>query len=487
YSYAKPESVKLLTADEIYENYKKTENIGLYYNIFYDSETDERYVKPVYIIKPKNINASTGEEVTAQSQDDYIENEEALAEAADTDEGAGASKRVTAYEKNAIKDFEKLITKEAADDTVKKYFPQVKNHTVENSNIITYGDYPQISLSYKGSNENESYANASLNAQTGEILGFSNYKYGDRDKYIDIKKVEPITDELFKNIVPEIYKSGDFKKETSADNSTVTYQRTHDGIKVNGQSVSISCNYDYTIRDYRKNWDKLDFPSAKNAVAERSVFESSKAEGFGLKYIITDNAAVLSYGYMSGGGYFRYWRNDSYYDALTGEKIDPYTGALQINNEYGVYTDLEGSPYKEIIETLAEYGYTLPYTEFKPNELITIEDFYYFADTNIIYISDKRYYGEHELYSEEEAKKPLTKYDIAKIFVNESGYTELAKKDIFKTEFTDVSAENTGVVAIASAMGFIPEKGGEFNGAKQITRGEAAEYIYKCLQANNAL
>ena len=60
-------------------------------------------------------------------------------------------------------------------------------------------------------------------------------------------------------------------------------------------------------------------------------------------------------------------------------------------------------------------------------------------------------------------------------------------EDIFKTDFTDVSTENTGVVAIASAMGFIPEKGGEFNGTKQITRGEAAEYIYKCLDANNAL
>ena len=489
YTYVKPETIKLLTADEIYQNYKNSENIGLYYNIFYDYESDKKTVKPVYIIRPKNINASTGEEITALSEDDYIEAEEATA---DADNGMGAAgsaaKRVTEFERKAIKEFENLISKETADANVKKFFPQIKGYTLQSSNINTYGDHPSISLSYSGRDKNERYANAELNAQTGEILSFGNYKYNDGQKRPDIKRVENVADELFKNVAPEIYNSKDYIKKSDADSASVEYQRTHDGIKVNDQGVTISCNDDLTISRYNKNWDELDFPSVKNAVAERTVFENSKDEGFGLKYIITDNAAVLSYGYMSGGGYYRCWRGESYYDALTGEKINPYTGTPQIDNEYGEYTDLEGSPYKQVIETLAEYGYVLPYKEFKPNELITIEDFYSFINMDIIYTNNKRYYGSSTaLYSEEEAKQPLKKYDIAKIFVNESGYTELAQKDIFKTEFTDVSAENTGVVAIASAMGFIPEKGGEFNGGKQITRGEAAEYLYKCLQANNAL
>ena len=407
--------------------------------------------------------------------------------AAEGDEGSYRAKQVTEYEKKAIKEFEKLITKEDADSIIKKYFPQIKNYALENSNINTYGDQPRIGLRYATSDDKNSCANAELNAQTGEVLSFGNYKYSDKDKYIDSKKVESVADELFKNIVPEIYSSGDYKKITAGNDQSVTYCRTHDGIQVNDQYVSIGCNYDLTIRSYRKYWDKLDFPSAKNAVAEKTVFEKSKAEGFGLKYIITENAAVLSYGYMSGGGYYRNWYGNGFYDALTGEKINSYTGTPQIENEYGVYTDLEGSPYKEIIETLAEYGYTLPYSEFKPNELISIEDFYSFIDMDIIYSDRKYYYGQAAPYSEEDAKKPLTKYDIASIFVSEGGYAELAKKDIFKTEFTDVSADKTGVVAIASAMGYIPEKGGEFNGTKQITRGEAAEYIYKCLEANNAL
>ena len=487
YSYAKPESIKLLTDDEIYQNYLKTENIGLYYNIFYNGEDGKRFVKPVYILRPKTINASTGEEITAQSMDDYVENDEAAMETA-ADSGTGAeSKRVTEYEKKAIKEFNDLISKEEADAAVRKNFPQIKSYKLSNSSVTTYGEYPVISVRYDADGE-RGYANAELNAQTGEILHFGNYRYGSRDSRVDIKKAEPIADELFKSLAPDIYKGGEYKKQTDAERECVTYGRLHDGIKVNGQYVSVSFNYDLSIRDYSKHWDNFDFPSAKNAVPQRTVFENSKAEGFGLKYIITDNAAVLSYGFMtSGGGYYRCWHSDSFYDALTGEKINQYTGTPQIENEYGEYTDLEGSPYKQVIETLAEYGYTLPYSEFKPNEPITVEDFYSFIGMNIIYADSKRYYGSSTLYSKEEAKAVLTKYDIAKIFVSERGYDELAAKDIFKSDFTDVSAENTGYVVIASAMGFIPEKGGEFNGAKQITRGEAAEYLYKCLEANNAL
>ena len=493
YSYAKPESVKLLTDDEIYANYKESENIGIFYNIFYD-ENGDKYTKPVYIITPKNINASTGEEVTPQSMDDYeVATEEA---AMDSDNGAGAStsaKRVTEFEKKAVKEFENLITKETADQNIKKYFPQIKGYSLENSSITTYNNEPKISLSYKDK-ESKNYANAELDAQTGDILHFGNYKYNnikDKDVKFDAKKIGSLSDELVGNIAADIYNGKDFKKNTDGEHGYVVYERIHDGIKVNGQNVTVSFNDDLTFSDYRKTWDKLDFPSAKNAVAEKSIFEKSKAEGFGLKYVITENAAVLSYGYYGGNSrYYRVWRNESYYDALTGEKINPYDGTPQIENEGGNYTDLEGSPYKQTIETLAEYGYKLPYSEFKPNEYITVEDFYSFINTNIIYtdyIANKLYYGGSAIYSEAESKNVLTKYDIAKIFVNESNYTELAKKDIFKCAFTDVSEENAGFVTIASAMGFVPEKGGEFNGTKKITRGEAAEYIYKCLEANNAL
>ncbi len=493
YNYVKPESVKLLTEDEVYQNYKDSENIGLYYNVFntYNEITgmNDQFVKPVYIVKPKNINASTGETIVSASVDDYVTDEEASMEL-DAGSGASNSKRVTEAERKAIKEFENLISQENADKAVKAAFPQIKSYTLESSNITTYGDRPRINLSYKNA-DRSNYASAVLNAQSGEILSFGNYIYNDKEleKTFDKKKTEAAAEELFKSIAKDIYDSKDYKKSVSENNDTISYDRLHDGIKVLGQGVTVSFNYDMTVRAYSRDWDKFDFPSAKNAVNEREIFEKSKAEGFGLKYVITDNAAVLAYGYTTGSGrYFSYWSNDSYYDALTGDKISAYDGTVHMENPDGNYTDLDGSPYKQVIETLAEYGYTLPYSEFKPNEYITIEDFYNFVGTDIIYIDSKRsYYGSEPLYSEEEVKNILTKYDIAKITVTQSGYGELASKDIFKTEFTDVNSDNAGYVAIASAMGYIPEKGGEFNGTKQITRGEAAEYIYKSLEAADAL
>ena len=183
YDYTDPRTVKLLDGDEIYENYKNTENIALIYNIFYNYTDRTKNVKPVYRLKPKDIDAVSGATINAETAMYSKDAGDADMEMA-AEETTAASGRVTPAERQAIEDFKNLISKEDADAAIKKHFPELKKAEVSNTNVYRdYWDKKAVrDLSYEikdESGEEIGYAYASVNAETGEILGYhySNWKY----------------------------------------------------------------------------------------------------------------------------------------------------------------------------------------------------------------------------------------------------------------------------------------------------------------------
>ncbi len=482
YEYKAPDNAKLINTAKELETYKQNKHFKLVYQSFHDI-TGKRFVKPVYIIEPAYVNAEDGSLVAAE--DNFYDNglgfaEETAAYADDSLNGATQSKRVTQYEKKAIEDYKNLISEEKADSIIKKYFPVIKDAEIEDSYTYWMDDTALIDISY-GTTETSmlGYAGAELNAKTGEVLYFYSYmpKQDDKDFKYDTKKAADIADKLIKQLAPDIYSGGEYTVET--ENGNVYYKRVYNGIEVNGQSVSIGVDSDYNISTYQKNWYDIDFPSLDDVIDETAVFNTClEANDHSLRYIIKNNKPMLVYGMDSSNLYGSF-----YYDAKTGKRISSYDGEPYEDTANGKYTDLENSPYKETIETLSEYGYRLPYSKFEPDKPITVEDFCTFFSYPAEFIT----YADKPVYTESQLRKDATKYDVATVFVEAMGYTELAQKDIFVDKFDDVDEKYKGTVAIASAMGLIFERQGKYNGTETVTRGQAAEYIYNFLASNNML
>ncbi|MBQ9604189.1 MAG: S-layer homology domain-containing protein, partial [Firmicutes bacterium] len=485
YEYPLPEKSKLIDSERLLASYKENDRFQLVYHSFYDI-TGKRYTKPVYIITPSFINAFDGS-LVSEGNDYY---DEGLGYAADAEEDAAYStaateKRVTEFEKQAIEEYKNLIDEKKADSILKQYFPELKDYTLEDSYIYWYDDMPVIDISYEPQDKKTYvYAGADLNAKTGEVISYYNYKpFEEKDEEAkpDAKKKAEITEKTFKALAPDIYKSGDFTAETEDDSFYVEFGRYANGIRVDDQYVMVGLNTDYTVSMYNKNWYETEFPALDDVIDESSIFDAAaKDNELGLKYLIVKEKPVLAYGLDSNDMYYSY---NLFYDAKTGQHISSYDGEPYEKTADGKYTDLENSPYRETIETLSEYGYRLPYTEFEPDKPITVEDFCTFLSYPAEYMT----YDDKPLYSESQLDKNVTKYDIAAILVDAEGYTELARKDIFVDNFDDVDAKYKGTVAIAAAMGLIFEKQGKFNGTQTVTRGQAAEYIYNVLAVHNML
>lgn len=482
YDYPAPEKSKLIDNEKMLEAYKENEQFSLVYHSFYDV-TGKKFTKPIYIITPSYINAFDGSIVTESS--DYYDDEMDFAAAESFDgglgDGAEESKRVTAYEKKAIEEYKNLIDEKKADSILKQYFPELKDYDIDDSYIYWYDDAAVIALDYEPQDKKTySYTGAELNAKSGEVLSYYNYKpYEDKDAKPDANKKTDMAEKTFKALAPDIYKTGDFKPETKDDSFYVRYARIANGIKVDDQYVYVGLNTDYTVSMYEKNWHETDFPALDDIIDDSGIFEAAaKDNDLALKYVIVKDKPVLVYSFDVSGWYY-----SLYYDAKTGQHISSYDGEPYEKTADGKYTDLENSPYKETIETLSEYGYRLPYSEFEPDKPITVNDFC----TLFGYSAEYMTYADKPLYTESQLDKNATKYDIAAVLVDAMGYTELAQKDIFVDKFDDVDDKYKGTVAIAAAMGLLFEKQGSFNGKETVTRGQAAEYIYNILAVNNML
>lgn len=504
YNYTAPSEVKLLDDAKRLEVYKKNNDLKLVYRVFTDNDTKEENVRPVYLFTAADIDAVTGERIRDKVQYKYSD-EYAAADSisVDQEEAAVAEKRVTENEYKAIDKYNTYIKENEADALVKKYFPKL-TMKLESSRTYISDDIPYTKLSYSYSTDKPyryKSADALINAITGEIINYYYYDSEEQD-FIDLKtqelifldkdKAEKTAREWFKKLAPKEYESGEFVVSVENCNNQVVFSRVKNGAKVEKEGVTVTLNTKYELSSYNKTWEEHDFPSDTNFKKDMDIYKAA-SEDCELKYMLETDDNGREYPLLVFGDS----SSSRCYDALTGERLNPYSGEIYVESpEYnGEYTDIDNSPYKIAIQTLADYGYVLPYSKFEPEKEITIDEFYKLIGTTPTYTdTDKKhisyYYGTTPLFSEAEAKQPMTKYDMTAVLLDlcSSGYyTKIAKTDIFKTSFDDVSEKYTGTVQIASAIGIIPEKQGKFNGEEKITRGRAAQYLYECLLALKAL
>ncbi len=320
------------------------------------------------------------------------------------------------------------------------------------------------------------FANVSINAKTGEVISFckSGAAEDDNNRLAD-DKLKAIAEETAKKFAGA--KFDEYKQKGDGENGYFTYVRYVNGAKFDNDTLYVNVNITSgEVDSYNLIYTNATFPSAAGimdkAAAEKSLF--SQVE-YKTVYVKTeDKKMVPVYDFTDGKPLCT--------DAKTGELIrDGEAYEAEVYN----YNDIENHYAEKEIKALAELGNGLKGESFKPDEIITQEDFL------------KLLFGRYsdDVYDRMDIEKvgvaknasaAVTKEDAAKILVYNlgNGMYELAQEDIFKSPFADVT-ENVGFAAILKGKKIVSgDENGMFMPKENITRANAAIMIYRYFVSN---
>lgn len=472
----------LISKDDAIKAYYEKMGIKLVYDKNYDYKNKTVSFTPMYTLKSGNlsaIDAKTGEKIEYK----YYEGDDS-----ETTFGAGNTAEKSAdfsrsaeeasftpEELVAIENVSEMIQKDEAEKIIKEAFGQIAEYKITGSHLSKnyYSDTFTYSLSFEGDN---GFAYANINAKTGEILSYSNY----RDDYTtDKEKANPNALQIADDFVKK-YAAGRIAEcaPAEADGGFVTYQRMANGAEVLGDFVKVRVNSKGEIESYSMTFtENATFPDISDRIGEFDAFKKLCEYGnFELIYVYNGEKYVPAYEIEK-----KYVCLD-----MKGEKIEEYEEI----EPPAAYTDLSGHWSEKIVNTLLDNGYFLPNDSFEPDKPITIGEFLSFAkfagggyDTDYAKYLVRTVETDKSELDDIDLNKTLTRQIAAKYITYDLGCYDIASlPDIFIYPFTDagtVEKTSIGHIAICKAKGiFAGDAEGRFNPDNEMTRAEAAAVIY---------
>ena len=486
------ETGEVISHDEAVKNFKEKLGAELYYSVDGKWNKDGEYeqtIAPKYRIKDtdKYISAVSGEVV--RPEEVYMLYKTADAKGGMANEAA-ADTGFTDAELGEFDDIEKLIAPERAFEIVKNIkcadIPDVKFEDVSKNLTKNYRDTTREYnfYYYKYDDETATDFSASVNAENGEVLSFNSYTYavrnnGDgKEPEISDDKAKQIAGGAIKELAPE--KSSEYKFD-SVDNGRSVFVRFVNDIPVEGDSIYVDVDpKTEKVSSYNISCTSGEFPVVSDAI---SVSEAEdifiKEAGYDIKYIYDDKDKEYKLCYAF---------EDSY------GKIDPLTGKYDSYKmpEIEGYTDISGHYAEEAINALAESEIGFEGTELKPDEPIKQKEFAalvqrviqdnYKAVIGDDYDYDSLYdYIDFIAPEEMNPDAAVTRRDAAKFTVRAMGYIDVAKLDIFKPMFNDMT-EDVGYASILAGLKILNGDGnGNFNPEGVLTRAQALIIVYNYL------
>ncbi len=148
--------------------------------------------------------------------------------------------------------------------------------------------------------EGNGYANATLNAKTGELLSFSSNNWAEQKtakKTSDRAAIKKFADDFIAKYQPEKSKSVKFIDNDNV-NFMFQYYRTENGIFFYDNSFNVGVDAESgKIREYYISWfDDAVLPSTQGVIttqkAHEKLFEGGELK---LEYVLRDNKVVLGY------------------------------------------------------------------------------------------------------------------------------------------------------------------------------------------------
>lgn len=377
--------------------------------------------------------------------------------------------------------------------------------------------------------KNRKGIDVSVDAVSGELVSFNHYDYSydyseapqvklseaEALKVAEdfIKKAQPAKWEqvVFDTSLPELAPVPRPAEQPLPRSYSFNWVRQVKGVKfpANGFYLNID-SATGEVKSYRMTWWNVDFPEPQGVIGEEA------AAG---KFLL-DSPLTLSYKKLysrsdpKGLGdpevslvYFLVLRNYAMLDAFTGQRLDSGGRAAALPVDKINFLDMENSPAREAVETLARFGVVDAAGDyFRPGDVITQ------AELITMLVRGNRpqsaalppdpagsepwyqpYYDEAarmgiiEAGEKPDPGAPVTREALAGRVVQAMGYSKVARlSDIFILNCRDageVSESLKGHAAISAALGLIEPVDGKFAPKAPVTRAEAAVTVLKLLQS----
>ncbi len=438
------------------------------------------------------INAVTGERITEETVTDMggRGEEDAIGQTSGNSKDSGLSKA----EQQKLEKMKKLISQEQAVAAVRGKPELAIDATMTDVSAMLQQNWEKDgyiwSLNFYGANNDKGFVEASVDAETGTLLGFCRYGGTDSQnlgRYSD-EQCRKTAEDFIKQEHPEYQKrirywenrnTIQYITEESSGNTkpavySFTYVDSHKDIPyLDNEFWCMVHTGTGKIMEYRMEWDdSVTFEKSDGCMsAEEALERYLDLWDMMPKFMITDDSGSRE-------------ATPIYNDTVWPNNLSPFTGK-QLN--YGgeayeapqtevQYKDIQDSPYRKEIKKLAELGAGVSGTKFRPNKAITKKEFCDWAEKlNLFY--DKTPAGA-------ESNKPLTRMNAAKYCMMLLGQTKSAKLEgIYGNVYEDMNAipkKNRGYAALAKGFGLFPER--KFDPDKNVSRGEAARILLQLLK-----
>lgn len=497
-SYPSPvKIIDLATAKSVF-----TEDIGLdlYYRVWQDNEKKVHKIFPVYSPKNDNVyvNASTG---TAEKIIPFSEDIFAKEESADGSLSGSNSLGLTPAELKEIQNLKKLLSQKDAEAYVRKIDLLNISQAYELEEFSTrklssieelYGH--SLVFCHRG-DERNSYIFVDINAETGEVLSYSNFTPDKDESSISDSDIEALFNNVIKALAPQKYSEYQLRP-SNGDKHYAVYDRYANGIRVDGNTVSIEIGPSGALASYRITYTNATFPMYSDILSVKQtaekLFDTAK---YTLMYIPQKSSdalkrpdeAVLIYALDN---------YSIYLDPYTGKRINADGTEYIAENVSDEYMDISGHYAEDKIKALRRFGIGFDDSEFKPDTPCTQKDFITlltaaFGTKNVALINadtnSSDYYSEAKslgIIKDDEISPDsmVTRMQAAKFICRALKIEKFAQLDkIFSCPFNDVT-NGKGYVTLLWGMGIVNGTGqNTFSPNDSLTRGQTAILIYNAM------
>ena len=362
-------------------------------------------------------------------------------------------------------------------------------------------------LSYRIDSETQpAEFNASINAETGELLSYYAYSNNSRSEKADLSKeaAQKIAEAWLQKTQPN--KISQVKLEVNETDKMpgyepgewyFNYQRLVNGILCPGNSIFISIDRSTgKVNNYNLSWSKTTFPGAEN------VMGTDKANAAYLGHMPLTLTYVTEYEKNNAAKFRLVYvprpvppaQSANMIDAFSGVKLD-WEGKEMKDKTAVSYDDIDGHFAQEQIKLLAQSGIMTEYgSSFHPDEavkLITVLRAMVLAnDGNYnLNISDEEIMqmaiNRNWITKDEAAGNTVDRARMAKLMVSFMRLDFVAKNgDMFIIPYDDAAklpADLKGYAGLTRGLGIIRGSGNNFDPGHVITRGETAAILVRTL------
>lgn len=526
----------LITLEKAQQLYTQKLGLKIVYKLSYNEETQAPYLVYTNVFSDRSIDAVTGDVIYGNTYY-YLENEKSakMAGKGEAAQDARSNVVLTPEEKKAVENSSKLVSQSNAESTARRVLSLDSSYTLESINLYSNGrtkaDYVwNIYFIKEEKKDGKTYqysASITLDAVTGDVLNFYRSLPYDSDSGPRYNKDQAlsIANSFIRTMQP--YKAGEAEYTTWQEpmvkpvydgdqprQYSFTYTRKSNGIYFmnNGFNLTVDA-VSGTVTNYSFSWYNGQLPPSdkiiNSAEAHKKLYEDI---GLRLQYMADysnkmDSRKILPPNerqikpdiklvYAINPG------KPTNIDAPSGNLLD-YSGKPYEERAIAKYSDIGGNFAEKQINILAQYGISLPGSEFIPGKSIAQKEFLYLLAKSInsyaeLNLNDDKI-SEDKLYEyfinlgiiKEPEKSPssdVTRQDAAKYIVRILKYDKIADiKGIYKLSFKDSSNINEdlyGYVAIAYGLSILRDDGGYFKPDSSLTRAQTAMLIYNFLSIN---